>query len=88
MLWISVLTGILIGIVVGSVYSFSRKLFLVGVIGASGVFALLLSVAPYPFLLTLQEEIVSWNSLLKLTGFLFGLYPGNDLGRILREEVK
>ena len=88
MLWISTLTGILIGIVVGSVYSFSRKLFLVSVIAASGILALILSIAPYPFLLSLQEEIVSWNSLLKLIGFLFGLHVGNDLGLILREEVK
>ena len=88
MLWISVLIGILAGIAVGSVYRFVKKLFLTFVVFLSGMLAIVLSICPDPFLLQLQNELFSWDTLLKLVGFIFGLYPGNDLGRILREEVK
>jgi len=86
MIWISVLIGILAGIVAGSVYGFSKKLFLICVIVLSGMLAIALSMSSDSFLFYLQNELFSWDTLLKLVGFMFGLYPGNDLGRILREE--
>jgi len=88
MLWISVLIGILAGIVAGSIYGFSKKLFLVSVIFLSGILAIALSMSSDSFLLYLQNELFSWDTLLKLVGFIFGLYPGNDLGQILRGEIK